>query len=530
MAYQNPLNGIYETPEEYLSGNVRKKLREATDAAITDSNYDRNVNELKKVQPEDKAISQIPFKMGVSWIPASMYKDFIKEKLGVDINIQYLDKAGIWVMDRDKMQGGRDSNNTSTYAVREHQGIDIIADIMANRTTIVNDKVPLPGGGTSTVKNEVLTGAAKDMQDKLVDEFRNWIATHDTNGAEIEKAYNEKFNNLVEKKYSVPPFDYHPGASTALKLRQHQFKSIQRGVSGDPLLLAHGVGTGKTAIMQTTAMEWRRLKTAKKPLIVVQNSTLKDFAAKFQKLYPGAKLLVSSEADKGEAERRRFYARIAQGDWDAIVIPQSQFDRIPDNPDRVAAFLQERIEEMKQILGNTTDGFIKSRLAKEIEGLQDDINKAYMTKEELAAIKTQSVDMYVDEQTGKVVKGDGGSKRGGKQKVKAEAEKVLKLNARVQKQAARRTDNVMNFEDLGIDGLIVDEAHEYKKLGFQTGLQNIRGIDTGVSQRALGLYMKTAAVKERTGGKNIVYATGTPITNTMAESWTMMRFFQNFWL
>ncbi len=527
LAYQNPLNGLYETPEEYLSGNVRKKLREATDAALTDSNYDRNVKELKKIQPEDKAISQIPFKMGVSWIPAFMYKDFIKEKLGIDINIKFLDKSGIWVMDKEKMQGARDSNNTSTYAVREHQGIDIIEDILANRTTVVNDRISLPGGGTSTIKNEALTGAAKDMQDRLVDEFRNWVATHDTNGAIIEKAYNEKFNNLVEKKQTLPSFEYFPGASTAMKLRQHQFKSVQRGVSGDPTLLAHGVGTGKTAIMQTIAMEWRRLKTAKKPLIVVQNSTLRDFAAKFQKLYPGAKLLVSSEADKGAAERRRFYARIAQGDWDAIIIPQSQFNSIPDNPDRVAAFLQERIEEMKEILGNTEDRFIKARLEKEIEGLESDIDKAYMSKEELAGIKSQSGEMYVDEETGEVKKGDGGGKKkGGKQKVKSEAEKVLKLNARIQKQATRRTDNVMNFEDLGIDGLIVDEAHEYKKLGFQTGLQNIRGIDTGVSQRALSLKMKTEAVKEKTGGKNIVYATGTPITNTMAESWTMMRFLQ----
>jgi hypothetical protein len=289
-------------------------------------------------------------------------------------------------------------------------------------------------------------------------------------GDPLERIYNHEKNGVRLKEWSVPELDYYPGSNQQFQLREHQKRVVGR-LLAEPTLLAHAVGTGKTFIMSTAAMEMRRLGLAKKPMIVVQNATVGGFASQFQNLYPGARILVPSTKQRQKKHRRRLVQLIRTGDWDAVIVPQSWFNMLDDDPERVAAFTRNEIAQYE----------VAIKEAKE--------------------------------------------EQGGKSVTVKNLEKALQnLKDRLKKLQDRKKDEGVTFESLGIDALFVDEAHAYKKLEFSTQMENVKGLDRGASQRGLGLFMKSQYVLERTGGRNVVLATGTPVSNTIAEAWNMLRF------
>lgn len=500
LAYINPDNGLFETKEDYLSGNVRKKLDAAERMAAEDHTFRSNVDALKNVIPDDIPASVISFSMGVSWLPSNIYKDFVKEHFGVSVGIDYLPVVGRWQVGKRGAQGVHDARNTTTYGAGGQTALELFEDSMNNRQTVITytEKV-----GTSKVtKTDVVkTAEAQNKQNEINDLFTSYVRNHPQYRETLEGNYNDKFNGHVSRQFDLPPFEYFPGAAHIVKLREHQRKAVLRNIA-ENTLDAHSVGSGKTYTIITTAMEMRRLGIARKPVIAVHNATRGQFVTSFRKLYPAAKLLVPSDKEMAAEGRQKLFGRIATGDWDAVVIPQSQLDMIPDSPERIKTYLLEQIDELRMTIDllEGADGREKYRMQKEIEGLQDEID---------------AIDS--GESTG-------GRKTGGKKRAKEMGGKIARATASVEKQASRRVDNIINFDQMNIDALLVDEAHAYKRLGFQTNLKNIKGIDTSKSKRSLSVLFKTQSVMEKTGGKNVNFFTGTPITNTMAEVWTMMRY------
>ncbi|MEE0521194.1 MAG: helicase-related protein, partial [Bacteroidaceae bacterium] len=358
------------------------------------------------------------------------------------------------------------------------------------------------------ITDKEATQACSAKIDEIRADFKEWARQKMQNDADmserIERTYNEQFNNYVPLTISdefVP--EYFGGANHKFKMRPHQAKAIIRGTM-QPLLLAHEVGTGKTFTLISTAMEMRRLGTAKKPMIVVQNATVGQFVASAKELYPNAKVLTLEDKDRKEEGRKNFYAKIKYNDWDMIVVPQSVFERIPDSEERQLRFIQDKIDEKMMVLeqmreadsGNDRNPIIR-KAEKEIEKSKDEMGAL---AEALAGKRKQ---------------------REGKK------EAVAKQNASVKAKEMldRQTDDVEDFDDMGIDALLVDEAHEYKHLGFATAMQRgVKGIDPSFSKKSQGVYLKTQAVLEKNNGRNVIFATGTPISNTAAEIWTFMRY------
>lgn len=512
LVFENPSNGLLETNDHYLSGNVRTKLEQAKVAANENSAYQRNVEALEDVQPKLIPASGIEFKIGVSYLPVEIYKSFIKDTLGVDADLTYISSIGQWEI---KTKGDlTDSRNQQTYAVSGSDykvpGIDILADTMSNRSTIIKTR------GTKDFPpkiEEAPTSAASDMQIKINQDFQRYVKKNEEYRDILEKEYNHRFNNYVEPKYSLPSFEYYPGAVQSIKLRVHQMKAVLRAISQNTLL-AHDVGTGKTFSQITIAMELRRLGLAKKPMIVVKNSTLGDFAASFKKLYPTAKILILSKDEINAKNRKLFFGRIATGDWDAVIVPHSQFDMIPDKPERIMNYIKEKIEEMRSLLIHTEEHFVRSRINKEIEALEEQMDSLLLDDEDRASVKAAGE---------KAAQGHK-EKSKARSQAKKEGERIARIKAAVSKVSNRKTDNLIDFDAMGVDALLIDESHAFKRLGFSTNIQKVKGIDVASSKKAVSAYLKTQAVMERTGGKNVIFSTGTPITNTMAELWTNMRF------
>ena len=495
LGFINPDSGLLEDRDSYLSGYVRTKYRQAQAAAESNPEFEANVRALKEVQPADIPATQIKVRLGSPFVNKRFIEAFAYDKLKIVAKIQYSKALASWVVD---VQSGKGSaENTTTYGTERITAMSLLEKGLNLKQPEIFDSYR-ENGKTVRVKNLDATAEAQTALFNLANEFENYIAENEEAMAQIERDYNEQYNDFVEKTYSVPGIKHYPNANPDITLRQHQKVAVSRGLKGS-LLLAHQVGTGKTFTMQTIAMEMRRLGIAKKPMIVVQNATLEQFALSFNQLYPSAKILAPTKKMMNAKNRQRLFSLIAYGDYDAIIIPQSFVDMIPDNEDRVRGYIQEQIAELQRVLVELEDGENDS-LQKE---LQDALEKL---EEELDSVGEPKI---------KKKKGS---------KVKDQAKRQLGVTKRVLSQADRRTDNVLTFEQMGIDALLVDEAHAYKKLGFFTKMSRIKGIDTGRSKRAFGMYLKTQFVQERSGGNNVIFATGTPITNTMAELWTMMKF------
>lgn len=517
LGFVDPTTGQMEVSYEYLSGNVREKLRQAREAnEAAGGAYDANIKALEAVVPMNIPAHLIEFALGSSWIEPQLYERYVKERTELDVKLT--NAGGTWHM--SELWNTDKPKNTEMGVRSEAFGIlipghKLIEAALTNKTITVSRTVKDSDGGSHTETDPAATTACATKVDEIRQDFKDWAREQMQNdpalSMRLEEKYNEKFNNSVPK--SIPDEfvpEHFGGAATTVggrpfKLRPHQAKAVIRATT-QPVLLAHEVGTGKTYTLITTAMEMRRLGTARKPMIVVQNATVGQFVASAKALYPNAKVLTLEDADRNAEGRRAFYAKIKFNDWDMIVVPQSVFERIPDSIERQTQFIQDKIEEkmlvLEQMKEADPDGrsMIVRAAEREISRLEDEMSQ-------LASGEPQPTS--------------------GKKKKDAKKEAITRQNAEVKARELldRATDDVEDFDSMGIDAILVDEAHEYKHLGFATAMQRgVKGVDPSPSKKSQGVFLKTQAVLEKTGGKNVVFATGTPISNTAAEIWTFMRY------
>ncbi len=516
LGFENPLTHGMEASHEYLSGNVREKLRQAEENN-DNGRYAPNIAALRKVVPQDIPSHFIEFSIGSSWIRPEIYEEYIKERTGAKVKLTYA--VGQWAMERPKRSDI--SEQDKSYGVKSEKcnkiipGHVLMEAAMTNRTIRVSTTIKGYAGKDETISDPVATSACAAKVDEIRDDFKTWLRNRMNSNPEfakeIEETYNSIFNNsapmTIPDEY-IP--EYFDGASRVIggkhiKLRSHQAKAVVRGTM-QSLMFAHEVGTGKTFTLITTAMEMRRLGTAKKPMIVVQNATLGQFVASAKALYPDARILSLEDRDRNAQSRKDFYAKIRYNDWDMVVIPQSVLEKIPDHPDRERQFIEESIDEKLEVIEAMQSDRENARL---VGGLKKEVEKM---RERLAAIDSETPTEEPDITS---------KKKDGKKTA------VTRENARTRAEEMldRATDDTLNFDDLGVDAILVDEAHEYKHLGFATAMQRgIKGVDPSYSKKCQGLFLKVKAVQEMNAGRNVIFATGTPISNTAAEIWTFMRY------
>ncbi len=518
LGYENPLTHTMEAAHEYLSGNVREKMQQA-EVNNEDGRYTPNITALRKVVPHNIPSHFIEFSIGSSWLRPELFEQYAKERTGASVKLTYA--GGMWAMDKPRWTGEQDKS----FGIRSEicdkiiTGTELIEAAMTNRTIRVS-KQQKDG---PTISDPKATSACAAKVDEIRDDFKSWLRSRMESTPELAKEIEETYNNIFNNSAPMTiPDEYIPeyfdGAARLIggkpiKMREHQAKAIVRGTM-QSLMLAHEVGTGKTFTLITTAMEMRRLGTAKKPMIVVQNATLGQFVASAKALYPDARILSLEDKDRNAEGRKDFYAKIRYNDWDMVVIPQSVLERIPDHPDRERRFIEESIQEKMDVIEAMSKdreaGRAVAALKKDVENLRDQLNKLSDTETADNEVMERVMDT-----PGTKPKKDGKRAAIAKENAKTRAEEMLN----------RATDDTLNFDDLGVDAILVDEAHEYKHLGFATAMQRgVKGVDPSYSKKCQGLYLKVKAVQEKSGGRNVIFATGTPISNTAAEVWTFMRY------
>lgn len=505
--FENPVTRQMEASYHYLSGNIREKLRQA-EVNNENGEFDRNIKALQEVMPMEIPAHLIDFTLGSSWIDPKLYEDFVKERTEVDVRFTAV--GGTWFMKEPYFtdyEKNRAMGVTSEMLNRTIMGHTLIEAAIQNRSIIVSTTKKHYDGTTETITDKEATQACATKIDEIRQDFKDWarqkMQSDPEMSALIELIYNDTFNNFVPM--SIPDEfvpEYFGGASHKFKMRPHQGRAIVRGTQ-QPLLLAHEVGTGKTFTLISIAMEMRRLGTARKPMIVVQNATVGQFVASAKELYPNAKILTLEEADRSAEGRKNFYAKIRYNDWDMIVIPQSTFEFIPDSEEREMTFVQDKIEEKMLILEKMKE--------------EDPDGKNMITRQAEREIE------LLEEQLAGLA--DNASKKRTANDEKKRAVALQNAEVKAMEMLDRRTDDVENFDDMGIDALLVDEAHEYKHLGFATAMQRgVKGVDPSYSKKSQGVFLKTQAILEKNNGRNVIFATGTPISNTAAEIWTFMRY------
>lgn len=518
LGFEDPMTGQIEVSYEYLSGNVREKLRQAKEANESAGGaYTPNIKALEAVIPMNIPAHLIEFTLGSSWIDPKLYERYIKER--TDLEVKLTNVGGTWHMDEPYYT--KNDKNTA-MGVRSEKlnvlisGHELIAAAITNKTITVS-KTTKVGDESVTETDPMATAACAAKVDEIRQDFKDWarvqMQSDPDMSTHMEEVYNEQFNNSVPKTI---PDDFVPshfgGAATVVngnpfQLRPHQAKAVIRATT-QPVLLAHEVGTGKTYTLITTAMEMRRLGTARKPMIVVQNATVGQFVASAKALYPNAKILTLEDADRNEEGRMAFYAKIKYNDWDMIVVPQSVFERIPDSVERQTKFIEDKIAEKELVLE-------QMEAADPNNGRNPIVNAA---KREIEKARAEIAQLH---ETGSI------APTTKKKEKDAKKAAVRRHNSEVKAREMldRKTDAIEDFDSMGIDAVLVDEAHEYKHLGFATAMQRgVKGVDPSFSKKSQGVFLKVQSVLEKTGGKNVVFATGTPISNTAAEIWTFMRY------
>lgn len=508
LGFEDPTSRQMEVSYQYLSGNVREKLKQA-EANNENGEYDKNIKALQEVVPMNIPAHLIDFTLGSSWLDPKLYNEYVKDR--TDIDVQFTAAGGTWFMKELSYDVSGEKNRAmgvvSEMLKKTVMGHELIEAAIQNKTIVVSRTEKHYDGSTETITDREATSACAAKIDEIRQDFKDWARQKMQSDADLsarmEQEYNDRFNNYVPM--SIPDDfvpEYFGGATHKFKMRPHQGKAIVRGTM-QPLLLAHEVGTGKTFTLISTAMEMRRLGTAHKPMIVVQNATVGQFAASAKELYPNAKVLVLDDNDRNAEGRKNFYAKIKYNDWDMVIIPQSTLDKIPDSDERQMQFIQDKIDEKMLVLEQMRQADSSGR---------DPITRR--AEKELADLQAQMAALSDDISKKRTANNE---------KKKA----VAKQNAAVKAQEMldRRTDDVENFDDMGIDALLIDEAHEYKHLGFATAMQRgVKGVDPSYSKKSQGVYLKTQAVLEKNNGRNVIFATGTPISNTAAEIWTFMRY------
>ena len=473
--YGNP--NYWVTADEYLSGNVREKLKVAKQFAFEDSSYQKNVEYLKKVIPKDIPPTEISIRIGATWIPEDIITNFILDLIDAsfyarrDLKAHYSDVTGEWNIENKSC----DRNTiavTSTYGTNRANAYRLIEDALNLRDTKIFDYNYDENGKKVAVLNKKETAIAQAKQDKIKQAFQDWVWNDQERRERLTYLYNEKFNAIIPREYDGSHITF-DGINPEITLRPHQVNAIARVLYGGNTLLAHEVGAGKTFEMVASAMESKRLGLCNKSLFVVPNHIIEQFASEFLQLYPSANILVSTKKDFETANRKKFCSRIATGEWDAVIIGHSQFEKIPMSIKRQVAILEQQLQDT----------------LKGIEDLKNHNGERFSIK---ALMKTQ----------------------------KSIEKKLANLNS------TSRKDDVITFEELGVDRLFVDEAHYYKNLYLYTKMRNVGGIAQTEAQKSSDLFMKCRYLDEITGGKGIVFATGTPISNSMVELYTMQRYLQ----
>ena len=467
----------YATADEYLSGNVREKLRQARAAAEASPTYTTNVEALEKVQPKDLTAGEISVRLGAAWIPVDVAEQFTHELLQTPfyyksrIRVRYSPVTGEWNVSEKSLD--RSSIRVfSTYGTKRVNAYKLIEDTLNLRDVRVFDTVQDENGKDQRVLNKKETAIAQDKQDQIKEKFQEWVWADPTRRERLCILYNEKFNAIRPREYDGSHLVF-AGMNPEITLRPHQRNAVARAIYGGNALFAHVVGAGKTYEMIAAAMESKRLGLSSKALFVVPNHIIGDFASDFLDLYPGANILVATKKDFEKQRRKKFCARIATGDYDGIILGHSQFEKIPLSPERQQAMLKKQIAEVVAGI----------QAAKKLEGSRFTVKQMEKSKKSLEA-------------------------------------KLKKLNDQSVK------DDVVTFEELGIDRLFIDEADLFKNLYLYTKMRNVGGISQTESLKASDLYMKCQYMDEFTGGKGVVFATGTPVSNSMAELYTMQRYLQ----
>ena len=465
------------TADEYLSGNVREKLKIAEHFAETDERFNVNVKYLKEVQPKDLSASEISVRLGSTWIPPEDIKVFIEYLLNPsnyacqNINVHYNEATSEWWID-GKNYDKYNIKATNTYGTGRASAYKIIEDSLNLKDTRIYDYYEDENGKRVAELNKKETAIAQAKQEQIKLAFEEWIWKDPERRERLTKFYNERFNSIRPREYDGSHISF-DGMNPEITLRKHQVNAIARILYGGNTLLAHEVGAGKTFEMVAAAMESKRLGLCNKSLFVVPNHIVEQFGQEFLQLYPSANVLVTTKKDFETANRKKFCSRIATGDYDAIIISHSQFEKIPMSVERQVAIIQKQIEDITF-------------------GIQD--------------LKNNNGERFSIKQMEKTKKGL--------------ETRLAKLND------TSRKDDVVTFEELGVDRIFVDEAHYYKNLFLYTKMRNVGGIAQTEAQKSSDLFMKCRYLDELTGGKGVIFATGTPISNSMVELYTMQRYLQ----
>ena len=474
LAFRNPATTQLEMSDLYLSGNVRSKLEQAKIIAEEDPQYQRNVDALEKVMPEPVTLKKDTVRLGATWIPENVVAAFATQAFGTNTGVSYNANTDSWTVGDpyDISETAR-----ARYQTERIRPNEILAELLNLRSIKVFDKVETGEYDTSgrakttQVLNEKETQAAKHRASVMRADFEKWVLENREVSQVLAKIYNDKYNNFVRAKYNGD-FLTLPGSNPEVKLRPYQKDAIWRIINRGTALLAHAVGSGKTYTMIGAAMEMRRLGIARRPLLVVQNATLGQFATSFQKMYPNAKVLVATKDDLGKGKRQLFLNKISTGNWDAVVMAQSTLDNMASEERVERAFIQDQIDLLEEAIREEGGAFAKTptvkQLARQKKSLQDRFDKLMGSR-------------------------------------------------------AKKEDNVV-FEDLGVDALFLDEAHAYKKPTFATKLSNLVGLNTESSAKSLATMIKVRSVQSANNGRNVILATGTPVTNTLGEAWHMVNY------
>lgn len=475
--YKDPMKEIYVTADEYLSGNVREKLKIAKEFAKNDSEYEINVEALEKVKIKDLSASEISVRLGATWIPTDVIEEFIFELLKPQsynknkIKVHYSDYTSEWNIS-GKSEDRGNVLAYSTYGTTRANAYKIIETTLNLKDVKITDTVIDENGNEQKVLNVKETAIAQAKQDRIKDEFVEWIWKDHSRRERLVKIYNEKFNSIKPREYDGQYIQF-GGINPEISLRKHQIDAIAHILYGGNTLLAHEVGAGKTFEMVASAMESKRLGLCSKSLFVVPNHIIEQFSSEFLQLYPSANILVATKKDFATNNRKKFCSKIATGEYDAIIIGHSQFEKIPMSKERQEKVLNKQIKDL--LLG--------------IDDLRNNDGEYYTVKQLE------------------------------KSKKKLE-EKLKKLNDQ------SRKDDIVTFEQLGCDRIFIDEAHYFKNLFLFTKMRNVGGIAQTEAQKSSDLFMKCQYLDEITEGRGIVFATGTPISNSMVEMYTMQRYLQ----
>lgn len=477
LIFLNPITQHWEPADEYLSGNVVRKLSVAKSYAADDAMYAENVAALERVQPEKLAATDIEVRLGATWIEPKYIEDFMRDvfktsymMIKTSIKVQYSPMTGRWFISNK----GNDSGNpltTKTYGTDRMNGYYILERTLNQSDVKIYDSVPTPDGKDKRVLNKPETSLALHKQEAIKEAFKDWIFSDPQRRQELCEVYNSTFNTIRPREYDGSHLQF-PGMTPDISLRPHQKNAIAHILYGKNTLLAHSVGAGKTYTMTAAAMELKRIGLCNKSMFVVPNHLIGQWASEFLRLYPGANVLATTEKDFEKKNRKRFCSRIATGDYDAVIIGHSQFERIPLSTERQIASINKQLEDLEM---------------------------------SISAYSAETGMHFTVKQFEKTKKN---------------------LEAKLERLTSGKKDNVVTFEQLGIDRLFVDESHTYKNLFLYTKMSNVAGVQTTDAKKSSDMFNKCQYISEITGNKGITFATGTPISNSMTELYTNMRYLQ----